>query len=109
MPGGGLQPDPGLILVPHREDILAGESAVLDVALKFNGLTDCYGFNNENYLQPDLRLPDHVVGQGVCRVIVRVASGGLVCVKEFELQNPGAGLNDFALVDQPDRPRSRWE
>jgi hypothetical protein len=97
-----------LILVPHREDIPAGESAVLDVAVKFNGEPDCYGFNNENYLDPTLHLPDHQVGQGVCRVVVRVAAGDLVRVAEFQLHNTGIGLNDFALTGAPNRQRAIW-
>lgn len=94
----GLLPDPGLILVPHREDILAGDSAMLVVAVKFNGELECFGFNNENYLVPNQRPPDRQVGQGVSRIVVRVAAGDLVRIAEFELQNPGPMVNDFALI-----------
>jgi len=72
-----------------------------------NGDADCFGFNNENYLVPDLRLPDHVVGQGASRVVVRVAAGALVRIAEFQLHNPGTKLNDFALT--PGAPHAVWE
>ena len=107
LPGGMLQPDPGLILVPHREDVFAGEPATIDVAVKFEGDQDCFGFNNENYLVADQRLPDHRVGQGVSGVVVRIAAGDLVRVAEFHLHNPGTSLNDFALT--AGAPTAVWE
>jgi len=110
LPDGGFQPDPGLILVPHREDILPGESAALDIAVKFDGDTDCYGFNNLNYLESDLRLADHRVAQGTCRVLVRVVSGDYVRLEEFELRNPGTDLDGFSIAEVADRrTRIVWE
>jgi hypothetical protein len=108
--GGKLQPDPGLIFVPHREDILAGESAVLDIALKLDGDTDCYGFNNLNYMDSSHRLAEHRVEQGTCRVLVRVVSGDYVRVEQFELRNTGTSLKGFSLGEVMDRrTRIVWE
>jgi len=104
---GMLQPDPGLILVPHREDVFAGQPATIDVAVKLDGDGDCFGFNNENYLVADHRLADHLVGQGVSRVVVRIAAGELVRVAEFHLHNPGTTLNDFVLT--AGAPNAVWQ
>jgi hypothetical protein len=54
-------------------------------------------------------LPDRVIGAGVHRVIVRVASGDLVRVRAFELRNESAKVADFALVETPDGGRGVWE
>ncbi len=93
--------DLGLALVPYREDIVAGETAVLVIAIKHNGDDECYGFNNESYLVEDRRLHDRAIDQGISRVIVRVVSGDLVRLGEFELRNPGSSVNDFEIVDVP--------
>lgn len=39
----------GAILIPHRETIPPGDSASINVAVKFEGDLQCYGFNNRSY------------------------------------------------------------
>ncbi len=100
LPEGRLRPDPGQILVVPREDIPSNEYADLAVAFKYAGEERCYGFNNENYLQPEFRLQDREFVQGRYTVTVRVLAGGIDCTKVFELRNEGTELGNFELFNR---------
>jgi hypothetical protein len=60
-----------------RIDIYPGESALLDIAVRFQGDTDCYGWNNETYFaQPYGKNPNWRLGSHVFLVKVTVSSTG---------------------------------
>jgi hypothetical protein len=76
-------------------DIYPGDTEQLDVAIRVDGETSAYGWNNdtyfyENWLNPRYKLER---GQHVIRVIVR--SSGRKCIRLFRIDNDGpfAGFN----------------
>jgi hypothetical protein len=83
--------------VESRIDVYPGEEEILDVAVRFDGETDCYGWNNEaygnNWRTPRWRLP-----RGRYLVKVVVTSSGQKCVDVFRLVNDTPQLTDFRLT-----------
>jgi hypothetical protein len=69
-----------------RIDVYPGEEELLDVAVRFDGEADCYGWNNESYIYnwrcPNWRLPRE-------RFLVKVVitSSGQKCTDVFRLIN----------------------
>lgn len=99
LPEGGLQVDPRQVFVVPREDIPAGMDAQVAIAFKYTGQQACFGFNNENYLVPDLRVPTRELPLGQFRVRVIVTAGESVATGEFLLLNPSPELGNFELAD----------
>jgi hypothetical protein len=82
-----------------RVDVYPGESELLDVAVRFDGEPDCYGWNNESYVHnwrnPDCKLP---CGRYLVKVVI--ASSGQKCVGVFRLINDVEGLAGFRLMSK---------
>jgi hypothetical protein len=81
-----------------RGDVYPGEETLLDVAVRFDDESDCYGWNNDSYFfnwrNPAWRLPRE-------RYLVKVVitSSGQKCVGKFRLINNVDTLGDFRLTD----------
>jgi len=80
-----------------RIDVYPGEEEMLDVAVRFQGEADCYGWNNEvygnNWRTPRWRLP-----RGRYLVKVVVTSSGQKCADVFRMVNDVEQLTDFRLI-----------
>lgn len=82
-----------------RMDVYPGEEEMLDVAVRFDGEAECYGWNNEvygnNWRTPRWRLP------GGQRYLVKVVviSSGQKCIDVFRLINDTPQLTDFRLLE----------
>jgi len=81
-----------------RIDVYAGEEELLDVAVRFHGQKECYGWNNESYLY-DWRTPHWKLEPGRYLVKVVVTSSGQKCTGVFRLVNDVENLNDFRLIE----------
>jgi hypothetical protein len=89
--------DPQRLAIESRIDIPAGESAPLDVAVRFEGEDICYGWNNESY-RYDWRHPRWKLPNGRYLVQVTVICSGYKKTGLFRLMNTAATLHDFRLV-----------
>lgn len=80
-----------------RIDVYPGEQELLDIAVRFDGEPDCYGWNNDSYLfnwrNPNWRLPS---GRYLIKVVI--TSSGQKCVRKFRLINNVSNLDDFCLT-----------
>jgi hypothetical protein len=81
-----------------RIDVYPGEEQVLDLAVRFDGEPDCYGWNNYSYFY-NWRNPDWKLPSGRYLVRVTVTSSGQKCVGKFRLINNVNSLADFCLTD----------
>lgn len=79
-----------------RIDVYPGEEEILDVAVRFDGEPDCYGWNNEAYLN-NWRTPSWKLPRDRYLVEVVINSSGQKCVGLFRLINDVAQLADFRL------------
>jgi hypothetical protein len=93
-------------LVQLRMDVYPGEHELLDVAVRFEGESDCYGWNNESYLHnwrnPLWRLP-----RGRYLVKVVVSSSGQKCVGVFRLVNDVEQQQGFRLLPATSEDRAK--
>ena len=80
-----------------RIDVYPGEEEKLDVTVRFAGEQDCYGWNNEAYLN-NWRTPDWKLPRGAYLVKAVVTSSGNKCVGEFRLLNEVDALTAFRLT-----------
>ena len=92
--------DPTRLSLDSRIDVYPGDQQLLDVACRLDDDEDCFGWNNESYLQPmqaDLwRTPDWRLQPGRYLVRVSISSSGQTCVRVFRLIND-VGRRDFRL------------
>jgi len=93
-------------VVESRIDVYPGESELLDVAVRFDGETDCYGWNNESYSNawrtPEWKLPcDRYL------VKVVVSSSGRKCSGVFRLINNVEQRTDFRLIPASAEDRAK--
>ncbi len=98
--------DPMRLTRDSRIDVYPGERELLDVAARHDSEPECYGWNNEAYLQPSLwRTPDWKLGPERYLVKVVVASSGQTCTGVFRLIND-VQRTDFRLepAQQGDNP-----
>jgi hypothetical protein len=97
-PIAGGQPDMNAVLIPYRETLPPGEPFPINVAIKHEGDTGFFGFNNRSYLDPSLRDREKRVSheRAFVRVVLRVG-GSLESSPWFELQNPDASLARFTI------------
>jgi hypothetical protein len=86
-------------ITESRIDVYPGEQELLDVAVRFDGETDCYGWNNDTYQYRDWRNPSWKLPSGRYLVKVVITSSGQKCVGKFRLINNVDGLADFCLTD----------
>jgi len=81
-----------------RIDVYPGENELLDVAVRFDGEPDCYGWNNDSYLynwrNPSWKLPP---GRYILKVVI--TSSGRKCVGKFRLINNVDNLAEFRLTN----------
>jgi hypothetical protein len=81
-----------------RIDVSPGEKEKLDVAVKMDADTECYGWNNESYFgQPQWRNARWKLPPGRYLVSVGVFSSGQKCTGIFRLIN-GINRGDFRLA-----------
>ncbi len=81
-----------------RIDVYPGEEEKLDVSVRFDGEPDCYGWNNEAYVNswrtPRWRLqPDRYLAR------VTITSSGKKCYGVFRIVNDVDNLTDFRLIE----------
>jgi len=89
--------DPMRMTLDSRVDVYPGEHQILDVVARHDDETECYGWNNESYLQSDLwRTPAWRLPRGRYLVRIEVASSGQKCVGVFRIINDVA-RSDFRL------------
>jgi hypothetical protein len=80
-----------------RIDVYPGEKELLDVAIRFDGEPDSYGWNNESYLY-NWRNPNRKLPPGRYLVKVVITSSGQKFVGKFRLINNVDKLADFRLT-----------
>lgn len=80
-------------------DVYPGEKEpeILDVAVRFAGEPDCYGWNNESYFN-NWRTPHWRLPRGTYLVRVVITSSGRKCVGRFRLLNEVDPLTGFRLT-----------
>lgn len=97
--------DPMRLTLDSRIDVYPGEHEILDVAVRHDAEPECYGWNNEAYLQPHVwRTPGWRLPPGRYLVKVVVVSSGQKCEGVFRLIND-VNRSDFRL--EPAQPSDR--
>lgn len=79
-----------------RIDVYPGEEELLDVAVRFDGENDCYGWNNESYFN-NWRTPGWKLPRGRYLVKVVITSSGQKCSDVFRLASDVDSLDAFRL------------
>jgi hypothetical protein len=83
-----------------RLDIYPGEPGEpLDIAVRFDGDTDCYGWTNDSHFAPRIRNPDWRLVTGVYLVKVTVTGSGTPHVGCFRIHNDGPTRDTFRLEE----------
>jgi len=93
---GGIVLDQGAIFGRPREFINPGDAVLLNVAIKQDGVNDCFAFNNRSYLLPTWSNPLWSLPPGTYWARVRIAAAEVEAVRVFYLVNNGnlrAGLH----------------
>ncbi len=80
-----------------RIDVYPGEEQPLDVAVRFDGEVDCYGWNNDSYFY-NWRNPNWKLGRDRFLVKVVITSSGQKCTGIFRLVNDVDSRTDFRLL-----------
>jgi hypothetical protein len=81
-----------------RIDVYPGEEEMLDVAVRFAGEPNCFGWNNEAYLH-NWRNPNFLLMPGRYIAKVTITSSGRKCIGKFRLINNVEALKDFRLTE----------
>jgi len=80
-----------------RIDVYPGEGQLLDVAIRFDGEAECYGWNNDSYFcnwrNPNWKLPG---GRYLVKAVI--TSSGQKCVDIFRLINDVESRTAFRLI-----------
>ena len=79
-----------------RIDVYPGEQELLDVAVRFDGELDCYGWNNESYAN-NWRIPRWKLSRDRYLIKAVITSSGQKCVGVFRFINDVDNLTDFRL------------
>ena len=82
-------------------DVYPGEEEILDIAVRFDGEDDFYGWNNESYFN-NWRTPAWEMPKGKYLVKVEISSSGSKCTNTFRLFNQMNVLTSFRLEDVPE-------
>lgn len=93
---GNNKVDLGLALVVSRENIPAGESSEISVAMKSSGETEAFAFNNESYLH-GWKKPDFILDEKRYIIAIKVMSGGYEWTEKFSLLNLDSKTSRFKL------------
>ena len=80
-----------------RMDVYPGEQEMLDIAVRFSGEPECFGWNNESYFN-NWRTPGWKLDRGAYLVRVVIASSGSKFVGRFLLMNEADPLSAFRLT-----------
>jgi hypothetical protein len=80
-----------------RIDVYPGEEELLDVAVRFDGEEDCYGWNNESYFN-SWRTPRWKLPRGRYLVKVVITSSGQKCLGVFRLASDVDNPDAFRLI-----------
>jgi hypothetical protein len=89
-----------------RIDVYPGEEEKLDVAVRFHGEPDCYGWNNESY-NNNWRTPRWRLPHGRYLAKVTITSSGKKCYGVFRIVNDVDNLSDFRLIEASPDDRAR--
>jgi len=82
--------DPALLNLVRRVDVYPGQPEPLDVAARFDGDDECYGWSNESYFSdPPWRNPRWKLPSGCYLVHVSIDWAGEKCTGTFRLMNDG--------------------
>lgn len=93
--------DPNRMVVDSRVDIHPGTERALDTVVRFDGDSECYGWNNDSYFSnPQWRNPAWRLHPGIYHVRVIVLSGSARSVEWFRLVT-GNLPNEFRLEEPP--------
>ncbi len=90
-----------------RIDVYPGEEELLDVAIRFDDESNCYGWNNDSYLY-DWRNPNWKLPRERFLVKVVITSSGQKCVGRFRLINNVDSHTDFRLTAPLPEDRKRF-
>jgi hypothetical protein len=93
---GGMLLDLNAALVVPREHINPGDSADLAVAIKREGMFDCFAFNNRSYAHNWMN-PDWHLEPRTYWIRVEVVSGEVLAVQVFYLVNTGHQLSGLRI------------
>jgi hypothetical protein len=96
--------DFGRTTTESRIDVYPGEEELLDVAIRFDGESDCYGWNNDSYFY-NWRNPNWKLTKWRYLVEVVITSSGQKCVDVFRLVNDVTLLTDFRLLPASEEDR----
>lgn len=80
-----------------RIDVYPGEEELLDVAVRFDGEDECYGWSNDSYFY-NWRNPKWKLGPARYLVKVVITSSGQKCSGLFRLVNDVNSRTDFRLL-----------
>jgi hypothetical protein len=80
----------------YRINVNPGEEELFNIAARFDGEDDCYGWSNQSYLEPLWRNPDWKLSHGCFLVRVKITSSGNTCEGLFRLIND-IPMKDFRL------------
>lgn len=92
--------DIGFALIPQRETIPPGEEGGIAIAVKFEGNSNFYAFNNESYLYQDegpWSYSRYKIKKDHILLCVSVKSEGVDYQEEFLIKNPNKTRHDFQL------------
>jgi hypothetical protein len=98
----------GFAGIQSTMDVYPGDqdAETLDVAVRFAGEQECYGWNNESYFHgwrtPDWRLP-----RGTYLVKVVISSSGDKCTGKFRMLNEVDSLQGFVLTPTLDADKGK--
>jgi hypothetical protein len=98
--------DPLRLTLESRIDIYPGEDELLDVVARHNNEPECYGWNNEAYLQPAVwRTPAWRIPPGRYLIKIDLSSSGQKCSRVFRLINDVARADCRLELPQPNDPK----
>jgi len=89
-----------------RIDVYPSDQELLDVAVRFDGEAECYGWNNDSYLY-EWRNPDWKLRSERYLVKVVITSSGQKCTGVFRLINDVENRTDFRLIDVSSEDRAK--
>ena len=89
-----------------RIDVYPGEEELLDVAVRFEGETECYGWNNDSYFY-NWRNPNWKLPRERYLVKVVITSSGQKCLGVFRLINDVDNRTDFRLIAASSEDRAK--
>jgi len=98
--------DFGKPVTESRIDVYPGEEEMLDIAVRFEGESDCFGWNNESYIH-NWRNAKWKLLRGRYLVKVVISSSGEKCVGVFRLVNDVEQQDGFRLLPATAEERAK--